>query len=150
MKSQSFLNIFTIFNQLHNFHCLHNLCNGKTKTKMAQTNDNIAYANAISSKTQKFSVQPNTWCQWQSPILTLLSAYSQNVLHTIENILCYHRNMCTKECFYKDISMEGVYYINQLILLKMAVFWVVAQCRLVLIVLMMEAASTSETSVNLY
>jgi hypothetical protein len=60
MKSQSFfLNIFTIFNQLCNLHCLHNLCNGKTNIKMAYTNDSIAYAYAISSKTQKLSVQPN-------------------------------------------------------------------------------------------
>jgi hypothetical protein len=34
MKSH-FLNIFTIFNQSYNFHCLHNLCNGKTNIKMA-------------------------------------------------------------------------------------------------------------------
>jgi hypothetical protein len=32
----------------------------------------------------------------------------------------------------------------------MAVFWVVAQCSLVVIALMMEAASISETSVNFY
>jgi hypothetical protein len=55
----SFFNIFTIFNQLYNFHCLHNLCNGKTNIKMAGTNDSIAYAYAIYSKTQKLSVQPN-------------------------------------------------------------------------------------------
>jgi hypothetical protein len=35
MKSRSFLNIFTIFNQLYNLYCLHNLCNGKTNIKMA-------------------------------------------------------------------------------------------------------------------
>jgi hypothetical protein len=36
MKSRSFfLNIFTIVDQLYNFHCLHNLCNGKTNIKMA-------------------------------------------------------------------------------------------------------------------
>jgi hypothetical protein len=34
-KSIFFLNIFTIFNQLYNFSCLHNLCNGKKNTKMA-------------------------------------------------------------------------------------------------------------------
>jgi hypothetical protein len=71
MKSQSlFSNIFTIFNQLYNFHCLQNLCNGKTNIKMAQTNDSIAYAYAISSKTQKLSVRPNksneNWLeQWE-------------------------------------------------------------------------------------
>jgi hypothetical protein len=31
---------------------------------MAQTNDSIAYAYAISSKTQKLSVQPNIRQQW--------------------------------------------------------------------------------------
>jgi hypothetical protein len=34
-KVNVFLNTFTIFNQLYNFHCLHNLCNGKTNIKMA-------------------------------------------------------------------------------------------------------------------
>jgi hypothetical protein len=34
-KSVIFKNIFTIFNQLYNFHCLHNLCNGKINIKMA-------------------------------------------------------------------------------------------------------------------
>jgi hypothetical protein len=53
--------MFTIFNQLYNFHCLHNLCNGKTNIKMAYTNDSVAYAYAISSKTQELSVQPNTF-----------------------------------------------------------------------------------------
>jgi hypothetical protein len=38
---------------------LHNLCNGKTNIKIAYTNYSIAYAYAISSKTQKLSVQPN-------------------------------------------------------------------------------------------
>jgi hypothetical protein len=58
-KSIIFLNIFTIFNQLYNFHCLHNLCNGNANIKMAYTNDSIAYAYAISLKTQKISVQPD-------------------------------------------------------------------------------------------
>jgi hypothetical protein len=36
---------------------LHKLCNGKKNITMAKTNDSIAYAYAISSKTQKLSVQ---------------------------------------------------------------------------------------------
>jgi hypothetical protein len=61
MKKVFFKNIFTIFDQLYNFHYLYNLCNGKTNIKNAETNDSIAYAYAISSKTQKLSVQPNNF-----------------------------------------------------------------------------------------
>jgi hypothetical protein len=61
MKSQSlFLNIFTIFNQIYNFHCLllpspnvsQQFKSGLVKTPW--------FAYAISSKMQKLSVQPNT------------------------------------------------------------------------------------------
>jgi hypothetical protein len=78
MKSHSFLNIFTIFNQLYNLHCLHNLCNGKTNIKMALTNDSIAYAYAISSKTQKLSVQPNSMF-----LMTSLLSQDASVYQTI-------------------------------------------------------------------
>jgi hypothetical protein len=63
MKSQSFfLNIFTIFNQLYNFHCLLLPSPNVSQAFQLRTCKNllVAYAYAISSKTQKLSVQPNT------------------------------------------------------------------------------------------
>jgi hypothetical protein len=60
-KSIIFLNIFTKFNQLYNFHCL--LLPSPNVSQAFQfrpcKNFLVAYAYTISSKTQKLSVQPS-------------------------------------------------------------------------------------------
>jgi hypothetical protein len=57
-----FLNVFTIFNQLYNCYCL--LLPSPNVSQAFQFRPSkkflVAYAYAISSKTQKLSVQPNT------------------------------------------------------------------------------------------
>jgi hypothetical protein len=61
-KINNFLNIFTIFNQLYNFHCfLLPSPNVSQAFQFRPCKNLVAYTYAISSKTQKLSIQPNIY-----------------------------------------------------------------------------------------
>jgi hypothetical protein len=65
-KFNHFLNKFTIFNQLYNFHCFLLPSPNVSQAFQFRPCKNFLVAYAISSKMQKLSVQPNTYMIWPS------------------------------------------------------------------------------------
>jgi hypothetical protein len=58
-KVNLFLNIFTIFNQLYNFHCVQNFCNGKTNINGLNKRQYSLCLRHLFENAKKLSVQPN-------------------------------------------------------------------------------------------